>query len=84
MGAGWFYMTTGWFRKTRKVGPISEADLLKHIEQGKIEPETMLSSCKTKDKWVPMSSIRPAMKRWKKLHPELEPENAPTQTKNAS
>lgn len=76
MGAGWYYMATGWFKRTRKVGPISEADLLLRIDQGKIEPETLLSSCKTKDKWVPMSSIRPAMKRWRKSHPKSESENA--------
>ena len=70
MGAGWYYMASGWMRKARRVGPISEADLLHRIEQGKISPETLLQSSKTKGKWVPMNSIAPAMKRWKELHPE--------------
>ena len=76
MGAGWYYMASGWFKKTRKVGPVSEAELLLRIEKGKIEPETLLCSTKTKERWVPMSSIRPAMKRWRKLHPEPESEKA--------
>lgn len=70
MGVGWYYMTNGWIRRRRRVGPISEADLLSHISAGKISPDTLLQSSKTKDKWVPMNSIEPAMKHWKKLHPE--------------
>lgn len=70
MGVGWYYMTNGWIRRRRRVGPISEADLLSHISAGKISPDTLLQSSKTKDNWVPMNSIGPAMKHWKKLHPE--------------
>ncbi|TWT54238.1 hypothetical protein Pla22_18790 [Rubripirellula amarantea] len=72
MSSGWYYMCTGWLRKGRRVGPISEADLLLRIDQGKIVPETLLQSMKTKGKWVPMSSIGPAMNRWKKSHPGSE------------
>ncbi|TWU43026.1 hypothetical protein Q31b_20610 [Novipirellula aureliae] len=70
MGASWYYMTTSWIRKTRKVGPISESDLLMRIDQGKISPETLLQSSKTRGKWVPMNAIGPAIKHWKKSHPE--------------
>ena len=70
MGTAWYYMSSGWLRKARRVGPISEADLLSRIDNGKIVPETLLQSAKTKGKWVPMNSIGPAMKRWKKAHPD--------------
>lgn len=70
MGAGWYYMASGWIRKNRRVGPITESDLLVRIDQGKIMPQTLLQSSKTKGKWVPMNSVGPAMKRWRKLHPD--------------
>ncbi|KAA1261642.1 hypothetical protein LF1_41970 [Rubripirellula obstinata] len=70
MSAGWYYMTTGWLRKGRRVGPISESDLLVRIDQGKIAPETLLQSTKTKGKWVPMKSVGPAMSRWMKANPD--------------
>jgi hypothetical protein len=63
MGAGWYYMASGWLRKNRRVGPITESDLLVRIDQGKISPQTLLQSSKTKGKWVPM-------KRWRKLNPD--------------
>lgn len=66
----WYYMTSGWFRKTRRVGPISEADLLAQIDNGTIDPETLLQSAKTKEKWVPMKTIEPAMDRYRKTHPD--------------
>ena len=70
MGSQWYYMTRSWIRKSRRVGPISENDLLLRIDQGKISPETLLQSSKTKGKWVPMNAIAPAMKRWKQSHPD--------------
>ena len=70
MATGWYYMASGWLRKSRRVGPITEADLLARIDQGKIEPDTLVQSSKTKGKWVPMNSVGPAMKRWRQLHPE--------------
>ena len=72
MGVGWYYMASGWIRKNHRVGPISEAELLSEISKGKISPDTLLQSSKTKDKWVPMNSIGPAMKHWKTLHPDEE------------
>ncbi|WP_442510300.1 DUF4339 domain-containing protein [Novipirellula sp. SH528] len=68
MGAGWYYITSGWLRKTRRMGPISEADLLQLIDEGKIAPDTLLLSSKTKGKWVPMNSIAPAIQRWNAAH----------------
>lgn len=70
MTDGWYYMASGWIRKGRRVGPISDADLLVHIESGKISPETLMQSVKTKMKWVPMNTIGPAMERWRELHPD--------------
>jgi len=74
MSAGWFYMTTGWLRKGRRVGPITESDLLAGIDKGKIAPETLLQSTKTKGKWVPMKSVGPAMSRWMKVNPDVAPQ----------
>ncbi|TWU49147.1 hypothetical protein Poly59_37610 [Rubripirellula reticaptiva] len=71
MSAGWYYMASGWLRKGRRLGPITEHDLLLRIDSGKIMPQTLLQSAKTKGKWVPMKSIGPAMERWRKLHPEI-------------
>ncbi|QDV61819.1 MULTISPECIES: DUF4339 domain-containing protein [Crateriforma] len=70
MSAQWFYMKPRWFRTAKTVGPISESDLLHRIDAGKILPSTMLRSCKTREKWVPMSSIKPALIRWRKHHPD--------------
>lgn len=70
MGATWYYMASSWIRKGRRVGPITEAELLARIDKGKILPETLLQSSKTREKWVPMKAIGPAMARWKKLHPD--------------
>ena len=72
MSAGWYYMASGWLNKSRRVGPINEADLLAQIDKGKISPETLVQSSKTKGKWVPMNTIGPAMKRWRESHPEDE------------
>jgi len=72
MSSGWYYMANGWFGKGRRVGPITESDLLHRIDQGKIQPETLLQSPKTRNKWVPMNTVAPAMKRWKSLHSDEE------------
>lgn len=70
MEGGWYYMASGWVRKSRRVGPISEADFLAQVEKGKILPETLVQSAKTKGKWVPMNTVAPAMERWRQLHPD--------------
>ena len=70
MADGWYYMASGWIRKGRRVGPISDAELLTHIESGKISPETLLQSGKTRGKWIPMNKVEVAMNRWKELHPD--------------
>jgi len=70
MATKWFYMASGWLRKSRRVGPISEADLLARIDKGQIEPHTLVQSAKTRNRWVPMQKVGPAMARWKQMHPE--------------
>ncbi|QDT60444.1 hypothetical protein SV7mr_29670 [Stieleria bergensis] len=72
MSATWYYITSGWLGRSKRVGPVSEAELLQLIEKGTIEPTTLLQSPKTKERWVPMSKVKPAMERWKSLHPESE------------
>ncbi|TWU03963.1 DUF4339 domain-containing protein [Neorhodopirellula pilleata] len=72
MTADWFYMSEGWFQRGKRVGPITEQDLLLRIDQGKIQPETLLQSHKTRDRWVPMSTVGPAMARWLESHPSEE------------
>ena len=76
MSTQWFYMSSGWLRKTRRVGPISEADLLARIDKGEIAPETLVQSSKTRNKWIPMNRVGPAMARWRKLHPEEPAESS--------
>lgn len=70
MSSQWYYMVSGWIRKTHPVGPITEAELLERIATGKICPETLLKSDKTRNKWVPMNSVLPAMEHWQHTHPE--------------
>lgn len=70
MNADWFYMSSGWFHKAKRVGPLSDHDLLLRIDQGKIQPETLVQSHKTRQRWVPMSTIGPAMARWRISHPD--------------
>lgn len=72
MSSNWFYMSSGWFQKGKRVGPISEQELLIRVDQGKIRPETLVQSKKTREQWVPMSRVGPAMKRWLASHPEEE------------
>ncbi len=67
MSAEWYYMESGWIRKAKRIGPITETDLLNRIENGRIQPHTLVQSSKTKGKWVPMSLIEPAMERYKAM-----------------
>jgi len=75
MSADWFYMSSGWFHKGKRVGPISEQDLLRRIDTGKIQPETLIQSRKTRERWVPMSTVGPAMARWMKVNSQTESES---------
>ncbi|WP_233903477.1 DUF4339 domain-containing protein [Stieleria maiorica] len=70
MSTQWFYMASGWIRKARRIGPISEADLLNRIDKGQIDPGTLVQSSKTRNKWIPMNKVGPAMERWRRSHPE--------------
>lgn len=72
MSGDWFYMKRRWLGGTKKVGPLTDADLLLRIDEGKIHPDTLLLSMKTKNKWVRMEEISAAMKHWRKLHPQPE------------
>jgi len=72
MSADWFYLKRRWFGGTKKVGPLAESDLLVRIDKGEITPTTMLISAKTKNRWVKMEEIGPALKQWKKGHPISE------------
>jgi hypothetical protein len=70
MSADWYFLKTGFFGGSRKVGPISESDLRDKIEHGVVQPETMLSSTtKTHGRWCRMKEIRVAMSVWDKSHP---------------
>jgi len=72
MSGDWFYMKRRWIGGTKKVGPLTDADLLHRIDDGQIQPDTLLLSSKTKHKWIRMADIGPAIKHWRKLHPESE------------
>ncbi|MEM1227130.1 MAG: DUF4339 domain-containing protein [Planctomycetota bacterium] len=72
MSSQWYYMASGWFHRAKRVGPISDRDLLLRIDQGKLDPETLVQSPKTRNRWVPMRSVGPAMKRWRELNPDDE------------
>lgn len=75
-GSTWYYMSKGWFRKTHRVGPISERELLECIDKGKIQPSTMVQSEKTRNKWVPMNRIGPAIRHYRRSHPDEAKGNA--------
>ncbi len=72
MSADWFFIQKGgFFRRRKRVGPISEQNILIRIESGEIDPDTLLSSdAKTHGHWVEMRTIKPAMKHWKTHHPQ--------------
>lgn len=80
MTADWYYMRRrwfGWFGPPRKVGPLSEHDLLERIDHGEITPETLvMSKLKTKKRWVKMSEVAPAFKRWRHQHREATTEHS--------
>lgn len=69
MSADWYYMKHRWIIGSKKVGPISEHELLTKIDSGEISPETLLMSSKTREHWVKMKEIGIAFKRWKQSHP---------------
>ncbi len=72
MSGDWFYMKRRWIGGTQKVGPLSDTDLLVRIDHGQINPDTLVLSSKTKNRWVKMAEIGPAIKHWRKLHPTPE------------
>jgi hypothetical protein len=72
MSADWYYMKRRWIGGSSKVGPISEHDLLLLVDRAEITPETLLCSEKTKNHWVKMEQVGPALKRWRAQHPVVD------------
>lgn len=71
MSADWFFMKSGFFYRHKKIGPITETDLLVRIEKGEVKPETLMSSTsKTHGQWIAMREIKPAIRHWKQTHPD--------------
>jgi len=72
MSADWFYLKRRWFGGTKKMGPLDDQDLLVRIDNGDIKPDTLLISAKTRNRWVKMEEVGPALKRYRKGHPIVE------------
>jgi len=73
MTADWYFLKQGWFKRSKKVGPIDEHELLLRIDRGEIQPATLVQShTKTRGRWIRMDTIREALKRYKKSHPSEE------------
>jgi len=72
MSGDWFYMKHRWIGGTKKIGPITDTDLLGRIDDGQIKPDTLLMSSKTRNRWIRMEEIGPAIKHWRKLHPSSD------------
>ena len=71
MSADWYFMKSGLFYRRKRIGPICEMELLKRIEKGELNPETLMcSTSKTHGHWMPMRDIKPAIAHWKKSHPD--------------
>jgi hypothetical protein len=70
MSADWYYMKHRWLIGSKKIGPVSEHELLTKIDNGEITPQTLVMSSKTREHWVKMSEISSAYKRWLQRHPE--------------
>jgi hypothetical protein len=70
MSADWYFMSSGFCFRHKKIGPICERELLLRIEKGQIHPDTLMSSTsKTHGHWMPMREIKPAMNHWQQQHP---------------
>ena len=72
MSADWYFLRPGgFFHRRKRVGPITEQELLMRIEKGEVRPDTLLSSTsKTRGHWVAMKEIKPAIRHWKQHHPD--------------
>ena len=75
MTTQWYYMAQSWWRKPHRIGPIEEAALLERIDRGHIQPQTLLMSSKTRQRWIEMRSVPPAMARWKSLQAKTKVEH---------
>jgi hypothetical protein len=65
MNADWYYLKRRWFGGSKKIGPLHEHELLHRIDLGEITPDTLVMSSKTRQHWVKMSEVAPAMAHWK-------------------
>ncbi|MCC7337609.1 MAG: DUF4339 domain-containing protein [Pirellulaceae bacterium] len=64
-------MSSGFFYRHKRIGPICERELLIRIGKGEINPDTLMSSTsKTHGHWIAMREIKPAIKHWKQTHPD--------------
>jgi hypothetical protein len=72
MSADWYYLKRRWFGGTKKAGPLDEHDLLVRIDSGEITPSTLLMSAKTRNRWIKMEEVGPALKHYRKGHPTAE------------
>ncbi len=72
MSADWYFLRHGsFFHRRKRIGPITEQNLLVRIEKGEVTPDTLLSSTsKTRGHWVAMREIKPAIQHWKQHHPD--------------
>ncbi len=68
MNADWYYLKRRWYGGSKKVGPLHEHELLHRIDIGEITPDTLLMSSKTRQHWVKMSQVAPAMEHWHLIH----------------
>lgn len=67
MNADWYYLKRRWFGGSKKVGPLHEHEFLHRIDLGEITPETLVMSSKTRQHWVKMSEVAPALAHWQTL-----------------
>jgi hypothetical protein len=69
MSADWYFMKSGWFGRSKRVGPLTDQDLIAKIERGDIKPETLMrSETKTRGRWIRMTEVGPAFQKWQTLH----------------
>ncbi len=67
MNADWYYLKRRWFGGSKKVGPLHEHEFLHRIDLGEITPDTLVMSSKTRQHWVKMSEVAPALAHWQTL-----------------
>jgi hypothetical protein len=68
MSTDWFVIRrAGFFRRKKAIGPLSEREVLSRIDSGEIQPQTLMrSERKTRDRWVEMHQVGPALAHFQK------------------